>query len=82
VKKLRQLAKDNAADLPKVSLLDEGLESGTETDGANARAIPLSSHRVVRLQGKHLISGSAFRMGTSGAYQIDIADYEYMTISC
>ncbi|PAV69975.1 hypothetical protein WR25_10921 [Diploscapter pachys] len=47
VKKLRQLAKDNAADLPKVSLLDEGLESGTETDGANARAIPLSSHRVV-----------------------------------
>lgn len=82
MKKLRQLAKDNAADLPKVSLLDEGLESGTETDGANARAIPLSSHRVVRLQGKHLISGSAFRMETSGAYQIDIADYEYMTISC
>uniref|UniRef100_A0A1I7WMZ4 M protein repeat protein n=1 Tax=Heterorhabditis bacteriophora TaxID=37862 RepID=A0A1I7WMZ4_HETBA len=47
VNKLRQLAKENAEDLPKVSLSDEGVESGTETDGGGGKAIPLNSDRVM-----------------------------------
>ncbi|KAE9416838.1 hypothetical protein Angca_006556 [Angiostrongylus cantonensis] len=47
VNKLRQLARENAEDLPKVSLIDEGVESGTETDNSGAKAIPLNSDRAV-----------------------------------
>lgn len=45
--KLRQLARENAEDLPKVSLVDEGVESGTETDTSGAKGIPLNSDRAV-----------------------------------
>lgn len=48
VKKLRQLARDNAEDVPRVSLQDEGFpESGTETDVNASRSIPLNSDRLV-----------------------------------
>lgn len=47
VNKLRQLARDNAEDLPKVSLVDEGVESGTETDTSGTKSIPLNSDRAV-----------------------------------
>lgn len=47
VNKLRQLARENAEDLPKISLIDEGVESGTETDNSGAKAIPLNSDRAV-----------------------------------
>ncbi|KAK6733120.1 hypothetical protein RB195_017093 [Necator americanus] len=47
VNKLRQLARENAEDLPKVSLVDEGVESGTETDTSGAKGIPLNSDRAV-----------------------------------
>ncbi|XGW12128.1 hypothetical protein V3C99_013087 [Haemonchus contortus] len=47
VNKLRQLARENAEDLPKVSLADEGVESGTETDTSGTKAIPLNSDRAV-----------------------------------
>ncbi|WKX93101.1 hypothetical protein Q1695_010825 [Nippostrongylus brasiliensis] len=47
VNKLRQLARENAEDLPKVSLVDEGVESGTETDTSSSKAIPLNSDRAV-----------------------------------
>lgn len=48
VKKLRQLAKENAEDIPKVSLAEEGVESGTETDTSGGKGIPLQADRVVR----------------------------------
>ncbi|CAB3409079.1 unnamed protein product [Caenorhabditis bovis] len=47
VKKLRQLARENAEDVPRVSLADEGMESGTETDANASRPIPLNSDRLV-----------------------------------
>ncbi|UMM27965.1 hypothetical protein L5515_011018 [Caenorhabditis briggsae] len=47
VKKLRQLARDNAEDVPRVSLAEEGVESGTETDVNASRSIPLNSDRLV-----------------------------------
>lgn len=47
VKKLRQLARENAEDVPRVSLADEGVESGTETDVNASRSIPLNSDRLV-----------------------------------
>ncbi|CAI5449177.1 unnamed protein product [Caenorhabditis angaria] len=47
VKKLRQLARENAEDVPRVSLADEGMESGTETDVNASRPIPLNSDRLV-----------------------------------
>ncbi|CAD6195119.1 unnamed protein product [Caenorhabditis auriculariae] len=47
VKKLRQLARENAEDVPRVSLADEGVESGTETDANASRPIPLNSDRLV-----------------------------------
>ncbi|PIO57232.1 hypothetical protein TELCIR_21364, partial [Teladorsagia circumcincta] len=46
VNKLRQLARENAEDLPKVSLADDGVESGTEADGSGTKAIPLNSDRA------------------------------------
>ncbi|KAK5968051.1 Protein bicaudal D [Trichostrongylus colubriformis] len=36
-----------AQDLPKVSLADEGVESGTEMDASGTKAIPLNSDRAV-----------------------------------
>lgn len=47
VKKLRQLARDNAEDVPRVSLAEEGVESGTETDINASKSIPLNSDRLV-----------------------------------
>ncbi|CAL2040097.1 CBN-BICD-1 protein [Caenorhabditis brenneri] len=47
VKKLRQLALENAEDVPRVSLAEEGMESGTETDVNASRRIPLNSDRLV-----------------------------------
>ncbi|KJH41625.1 hypothetical protein DICVIV_12406 [Dictyocaulus viviparus] len=47
VNTLRQLARENAEDLPKISLVDEGVESGTETDNSSAKAIPLNSDRAI-----------------------------------
>ncbi|CAJ0591641.1 unnamed protein product [Cylicocyclus nassatus] len=47
VNKLRQLARENAEDLPKVSLAGEGVESGIETDTSGAKGIPLNSDRAV-----------------------------------
>ncbi|CDK13419.1 Protein bicaudal D homolog [Caenorhabditis elegans] len=47
VKKLRLLARANAEDVPRVSLADEGVESGTETDVNASRSIPLNSDRLV-----------------------------------
>ncbi|KJH39886.1 hypothetical protein DICVIV_14213, partial [Dictyocaulus viviparus] len=47
VNTLRQLARENAEDLPKISLVDEGVESGPETDNSSAKAIPLNSDRAI-----------------------------------
>lgn len=47
MKKLRLLARANAEDVPRVSLADEGVESGTETDVNASRSIPLNSDRLV-----------------------------------
>ncbi|KAK6052022.1 hypothetical protein COOONC_10473 [Cooperia oncophora] len=47
VNKLRQLARENAEDLPKVSLADEGVESGADMDASGTKAIPLNSDRAV-----------------------------------
>ncbi|CAJ0557976.1 unnamed protein product, partial [Mesorhabditis spiculigera] len=48
VKRLRTLAKENAEEQPHVSLADEGLESGTETESGGARAsIPFNAARSV-----------------------------------
>ncbi|KAK6047330.1 hypothetical protein COOONC_15165, partial [Cooperia oncophora] len=46
VNKLRQLARENAEDLPKVSLADEGVESGADMDASGTKAIPLNSDRA------------------------------------
>lgn len=47
MKRLRQLAKDNAEQMPHVSLADEGLESGTETDTGGRTSIPFNAARSV-----------------------------------
>ncbi|CAI2352233.1 unnamed protein product [Caenorhabditis sp. 36 PRJEB53466] len=47
VNKLRVLARENAEDVPRVSLAEEGVESGTETDVNASRSIPLNSDRLV-----------------------------------
>ncbi|CAI4228486.1 unnamed protein product [Auanema sp. JU1783] len=46
VHKLRQLAKDNAEDTPRLSLADEGVECGSEAE-TGTRAIPFQADRVM-----------------------------------